>query len=44
MREADEKDEDASFPEEWEDELKKSERDKYFDFYDDIKTSIKEDW
>ncbi len=44
MKEADKFEEDAIIPEEWIAEQKKSERDKYFDFYDDIKTSIKEDW
>ena len=44
MREADGKEEDALIPEELTDNLKQSEREKYFDFYDDIKTSIKEDW
>ena len=44
MREADEKEEDAFFPEEWQDEVKKPEKEKYFEYYDDIKTDIREDW
>lgn len=44
MREADEKEEDAFYPEEWLDKTGKSEKDKYFEYYDDIKTDIKEDW
>ncbi len=42
LKEADLIEEDAYFPE----ELKKSDsyRDKYFEYYDDVKTSIKEDW
>lgn len=42
MRESDEKEEDAFYPEEWETE--KTEKEKYFEYYDDIKTDIKEDW
>ncbi len=42
MRESEDSEEDACFPEEI--QKKKSLRDDYFDFYDDIKTSIKEDW
>ena len=44
MREADLKEEDAFYPEEWSDERKSTDREKYFEFYDDIKTNIKEDW
>ena len=44
MREADVKEEDAFCPEEWEEERKQSDKDKYFEYYDDIKTNIKEDW
>ncbi|MBR1983957.1 MAG: hypothetical protein IKA12_04655 [Clostridia bacterium] len=44
MKEADKYEEDAICPEEWLEELKRSDREKYFEFYDDIKTSIKEDW
>ena len=42
MKEAEFKEEDAFFPEENADS--ETEKEKYFDFYDDIKTSIKEDW
>ena len=44
MREADEIEEDAYFPEEITSETDKSDKEKYFEFYDDIKTDIKEDW
>lgn len=44
MREADTKEEDAFYPEEWAEEAEKTSKEKYFDFYDDIKTNIKEDW
>lgn len=44
MRESDEKEEDAFCPEEWNDECDKTEKEKYFEYYDDIKTDIKEDW
>ncbi len=44
MRESESKEEDALYPEEWHDERKKTEKEKYFEYYDDVKTSIKEDW
>lgn len=44
MREADIKEEDAFYPEEWVEEREKPDKDKYFEYYDDIKTNIKEDW
>ena len=44
MREADSVDEDASFPEEWVEDRKQSDKEKYFEFYDDIKTTPKDDW
>lgn len=44
MREADVKEEDAEYPEEIVDSRKSTDRERYFDYYDDIKTSIKEDW
>lgn len=44
MRESEKKEEDAFYPEEWNDNQNLSDREKYFEFYDDIKTSIKEDW
>ena len=42
LKEADLKEEDAYYPEEW--KTVPSEREKYFEYYDDVKTSIKEDW
>lgn len=44
MKEAENVEEDALIPEEIVDRRKQSEREKYFEYYDDIKTSIKEDW
>jgi len=44
MRESDNKEEDACFPEEWEDERQKSQKEKYFEYYDDIKLTPKDDW
>ncbi len=44
MKEADEKEEDAFYPEEWTEERNKTAREKYFEYYDDVKTDIKEDW
>ena len=44
MREADEKEEDAFYPEEWADERNQTAKEKYFEYYDDVKTNIKEDW
>ncbi len=44
MREADEKEEDAFYPEEWADERDKTSKERYFEYYDDVKTNIKEDW
>ena len=44
MRESDNKEEDALIPEEINDYAVKTDREKYFEYYDDIKTSIKEDW
>ena len=44
MREADLIEEDAYFPEEINEELDKTDKEKYFEYYDDIKTDIKEDW
>ncbi|MBO4251165.1 MAG: hypothetical protein J5911_00705 [Clostridia bacterium] len=44
MREADLKEEDAFYPEEQIEDRNKTDKDKYFEYYDDIKTDIKEDW
>ena len=44
MREADKKEEDAFYPEEWEDKRIKDSKESYFEFYDDIKLTPKDDW
>ncbi len=44
MREADFKEEDAFYPEEWEELRNKSKKEEYFEFYDDIKLTPKDDW
>ncbi len=44
MRESDEKEEDAMFPEEIREIKKKNIKEDYFDYYDDIKTTPKDDW
>ena len=44
MREADFKEEDAMYPEEWADDRSKSKKEEYFEFYDDIKLTPKDDW
>ncbi len=44
MRESDDKEEDALYPEEWEDSRTKSSKEKYFEYYDDIKLTPKDDW
>ena len=44
MRQADSMEEDAMYPEEWTDERNKTSKEKYFEFYDDIKTTPKDDW
>lgn len=44
MREADYKEEDACYPEEWIEERSKSFKESYFDYYDDIKLTPKDDW
>ena len=45
MREADNKEEDdACFPEEWEENRSKTDKEKYFEYYDDIKLTPKDDW
>ncbi len=44
MRQSDYSEEDAMYPEDVLANRKTTERDRYFEFYDDIKTSIKEDW
>ena len=44
MREADYLEEDASCPDEWVEERNKTDKEKYFDYYDDIKLTPKDDW
>lgn len=44
MRESDLIEEDAYYPDEWKDNAPSSDKEKYFDFYDDIKTTPKDDW
>ncbi|MBQ3596809.1 MAG: hypothetical protein II988_03215 [Clostridia bacterium] len=44
MREADNLEEDAFDPDEWERDYQKTDKEKYFEFYDDIKTTPKDDW
>ena len=44
MRESENREEDACYPEEWIDEQKLTDKEKYFDFYDDIKLTPKDDW
>ncbi len=44
MRECEDKEEDAFFPEEWEETWELSDKEKYFEFYDDIKLTPKDDW
>ena len=44
MRAADNAEEDAMFPEDWMEDRKKSFKEEYFEFYDDIKTTPKDDW
>ncbi len=44
MRESETKEEDAMYPEEWLDERGLSDKEKYLEFYDDIKLTPKDDW
>lgn len=44
MREADYLEEDAYYPEDWNDEQTKTDKERYFEYYDDIKTTPKDDW
>ena len=44
MREADSVEEDALYPEEMNDERILSDKEKYFEYYDDIKLTPKDDW
>ena len=44
MRESENHEEDAFYPEEWEDARTLTDKEKYFDYYDDIKLTPKDDW
>ena len=44
MRLSETLEEDAMYPEEWNDQRISSDKEKYFEFYDDIKTTPKDDW
>lgn len=44
MREADNREEDAAFPEEWMEDQYKTDKERYFEYYDDIKLTPKDDW
>ena len=44
MRECENKEEDALLPEEWLDEYELTDKERYFEFYDDIKLTPKDDW
>ena len=44
MRESENTEEDALYPEEMKENVPLSDKEKYFDFYDDIKLTPKDDW
>jgi hypothetical protein len=44
MREADYIEEDSFDPDEWMEEGIKTDKERYFEYYDDIKTTPKDDW
>lgn len=44
MRESECREEDACYPEEWIDEPILTDKEKYLEFYDDIKLTPKDDW
>lgn len=44
MREADYMEEDAFFPDDWMEDQRKTDKERYFEYYDDIKTTPKDDW
>jgi hypothetical protein len=44
MRESENMEEDAYFPDDWMEERNKSFKEQYFEYYDDIKTTPKDDW
>ena len=44
MRESEVREEDAYYPEEWLEEQVLTDKEKYLEFYDDIKLTTKDDW
>ena len=44
MRSAENSEEDAMFPEEINSFVKQSDKEKYFEYYDDVKINHREDW
>ena len=44
MRESEESEEDAYMPDEIFDKINKTTKEKYFEYYDDIKLTPKDDW
>lgn len=44
MRESESMEEDAYYPEDWMEERNKTDKERYFEYYDDIKTTPKDDW
>ena len=44
MRDADYMEEDAFSPDDWMEEQYKTDKERYFEYYDDIKTTPKDDW
>ena len=44
MREADYMEEDAFSPDDWMEDQRKTDKERYFEYYDDIKTTPKDDW
>ena len=44
MRESENHEEDAFCPDDWIEDQKLTDKEKYFDYYDDIKLTPKDDW
>ncbi len=44
MRESEYTEEDAYYPEEYKEQRSRSKKEEYFDYYDDIKLTPKDDW
>ena len=44
MRESENVEEDALYPEEMQEKIELTDKEKYFDYYDDIKLTPKDDW